>query len=63
MKRSWQSLSLIHIFTPDNRALKVFSLGVKPGLVSGVRIRGAKIVQRNSAGGMYYELQDYQAAA
>ena len=56
-------LSVSYTHLPDNRALKVFSLGVKPGLASGVRIQGAKIVQRNSAGGMYYELQDYQTAA
>ena len=49
--------------TPDSRTLRVFSLGTKPGLAAGVRIMGAKIVQRSSAGGTYYELQDYRPAA
>ena len=60
---AYPAAAWVDLVTPDNRALKVFSLGVKPGLVSGVRIQGAKIVQRNSAGGMYYELQDYRMAA
>ena len=61
--QGYPAAAWVDLVTPDNRALKVFSLGTKPGLASGVRIQGAKIVQRNSAGGMYYELQDYRTAA
>ena len=61
--QGYPAAAWVDLVTPDKRALRVFSLGIKPGLASGVRIQGAKIVQRNSAGGMYYELQDYQPAA
>lgn len=61
--QGYPAAAWIDLVTPAGRALRVFSLGIKPGLASGVRIQGAKIVQRSSAGGTYYELQDYQPAA
>ena len=61
--QGYPAAAWVDLVTPTGRALKVFSLGIKPGLASGVRIQGAKIVQRSSASGMYYELQDYQPAA
>ena len=61
--QGYPAAAWVDLVTPTGRALKVFSLGIKPGLASGVRIQGAKIVQRSSAGGTYYELQDYQPAA
>lgn len=61
--QGYPAAAWVDLVTPAGRALKVFSLGTKPGLANGVRIRGAKIVQRSAAGGTYYELQDYQPAA
>lgn len=61
--QGYPAAAWVDLVTPAGRALRVFSLGVKPGLASGARLREAKIVQRSSAGGMYYELQDYQPAA
>lgn len=61
--QGYPAAAWVDLVTPAGRALKVFSLGTKPGLASGVRIQGAKIVQRSSAGGTYYELQDYLPAA
>src|SRR5699024_933038 len=61
--QGYPAAAWVDLVTPDNRTLRVFSLGTKPGLASGVRIQAAKLVQRSSAGGMYYELQDYQPAA
>lgn len=61
--QGYPAAAWVDLVTPDNRAFKVFSLGAKPGLANGVRIRGAKIARRSGAGGTYYELQDYQPAA
>ena len=61
--QGYPAAAWVDLVTPDSRTLRVFSLGTKPGLAAGVRIMGAKIVQRSSAGGTYYELQDYQPAA
>lgn len=61
--QGYPAAAWVDLVTPAGRALRVFSLGVKPGLASGARLREAKIVQRSGAGGMYYELQDYQPAA
>lgn len=61
--QNYPAAAWVDLVTLDNRLLKVFSLGTKPGLAQGVKLQNAKIVQRSSAGGTYYELQDYQPAA
>ena len=59
---NYPNAAWIDLITPDGHALKVFSFGTKPGLVNGIQLQKASIVQRNSANGSYYELADYQAA-
>ena len=59
---NYPNAAWIDLIMPDGRALKVFSFGTKPGLVNGIQLQKASIVQRNSANGSYYELADYQAA-
>ena len=61
--QGYPAAAWVDLVTPAGRALRVFSLGTKPGLAGGVRIQDAKLVQRSGAGGTYYELQDYQPAA
>lgn len=60
---NYPNAAWVQLVTPDQHVLQVFYAGAKPGLVNGVNIKDAKFVQRNGAGGLFYELQDYQPAA
>lgn len=60
--QNYPNAAWIDLTTPDGRVLRVFSYGTKPGLLPGMQLKKADLIQRSSAGGNYYELTDYQAA-